>query len=263
MCLAKNDKIWYNISMKVGDCMQRYFVKKENIFGNNINIDGDDHYHITKVMRMKIGDKIIACDNHSSWLVQIDSFTNDRVITTIIEELNEKKELPVKITIAHGLVRREKMEEVIDKITQLGASFYQPVVMEFCNVKYNDDKIEKKLERMNKIAKEASEQSHRTHLLEVLKPIHFKDFLKRKDEFDLCLYAYEVVSKDQSLKKVLQTKGFQNILILIGPEGGISEKEASRLNELNFIPVSLGPRILRTEVAPTYVLTAISYELEG
>lgn len=242
--------------------MQRYFIKKENVFSNSIYIKGDDYYHITKVMRMKSGDKIIVCDNHSSWLVQIESFTNDTVVTKIIEQLNEKKELPVNITIAHGLVRREKMEEVVDKITQLGASFYQPVVMEFCNVKYNDDKIDKRIERMNKIAKEASEQSHRTRLLEVLKPISFKEFLKQKDSFDLCLYAYEVVCKDKKLKEVLQSKKFKNILILIGPEGGISEKEAICLNESNFIPVSLGPRILRTEVAPTYVLSAISYELE-
>lgn len=248
--------------MKVGESMQRYFVEKSNIMNNKVYIDGDDYYHITKVMRMKKKDQIIVCDNSLSWLVEIETFTNDTVIATIIEQLDEKKELPVNVTIAHGVVRREKMEEVINKITQLGASFYLPVNMEFCNVKFNDEKLDRKMERMNKIAKEASEQSHRTHLLEVLKPITFKDFISQKSNYDLCLYAYEVTSKDRSLKEILQTKKYQNILILVGPEGGISEKEVSILNEAKFIPISLGPRILRTEVAPTYILSAISYELE-
>ena len=83
-----------------------------------------------------------------------------------------------------------------------------------------------------------------------------------KNEYDLCLYAYEVIDKDESLKNILKQKKYQNILILVGPEGGISLKEVEMLNSVGFIPISLGPRILRTEVAPTYVMAAISYELE-
>ena len=83
-----------------------------------------------------------------------------------------------------------------------------------------------------------------------------------KDEYDLCLYAYEITSKDKSLKEILKSKTYKNIFIVIGPEGGISDKEVKLMNENNFIPVSLGPRILRTEVAPTYAMAAISYELE-
>ena len=134
--------------------------------------------------------------------------------------------------------------------------------MERCNVKLNDEKLNKKVDRMNKIAKEASEQSHRTRKLVVESPIDFKNLLKFKNEYDLCLYAYEVIDKDESLKNILKQKKYQNILILVGPEGGISLKEVEMLNSVGFIPISLGPRILRTEVAPTYVMAAISYELE-
>lgn len=136
------------------------------------------------------------------------------------------------------------------------------VNMERCNVKLNDEKLNKKVDRMNKIAKEASEQSHRTRKLVVENPIDFKNLLKFKNEYDLCLYAYEVIDKDESLKNILKQKKYQNILILVGPEGGISLKEVEMLNSVGFIPISLGPRILRTEVAPTYVMAAISYELE-
>lgn len=242
--------------------MQRYFVNPENVFENKIIISDSDYHHISKVMRMKVGDSVICCDGTKSYKCVISQISINDVILEIVEVLNENKELPVKVTIAHGITRREKMEEVIDKITQLGASFYLPINMERCNVKFNDEKLDRKMERMNKIAKEASEQSHRTALLEVLKPITFKEMVNLKDQYDLCLYAYEITSKDKPLKQVLKEYSYKNILILFGPEGGISDKEVDFLNKNNFLPVSLGPRILRTEVAPTYAMASISYELE-
>lgn len=242
--------------------MQRYFVAINQINGNKVVILGDDFHHITKVMRMKQGDKIVVASNGKSWLCEIVDFFEKEVHARIVEELHENKELPVLVTIAHGLVRREKSEEVIDKITQLGAFEYVQVVMERSNVKLNDEKLDKKIERMNKIAKEASEQSHRTNKLLVSKPLTFKELLKNTKKYDLLLYAYEKAEQDKSLKKLLTTNKYQNILVLIGPEGGISEQEVRILEENNFLPITLGPRILRTEVAPTYVMAAISYQLE-
>ena len=242
--------------------MQRYFVDPNNVYENKVIITDGDYHHITKVMRMKEGNNVLVSDGTNSYKCVISQITDCEVVLEIIETLNEKKELPVKVTIAHGITRREKMEEVIDKITQLGASFYLPINMERCNVKFNDEKLDRKMERMNKIAKEAAEQSHRTSLLIVEKPISFKEMINLKDKYDLCLYAYEITSKDKSLKEVLKENSYKNIIILIGPEGGISDKEVDILNKNNFLPVSLGPRILRTEVAPTYAMAAISYELE-
>ena len=242
--------------------MQRYFVDPNNVYENKVIITDGDYHHITKVMRMKEGNNVLVSDGTNSYKCVISQITDCEVVLEIIETLNEKKELPVKVTIAHGITRREKMEEVIDKITQLGASFYLPIHMERCNVKFNDEKLDRKMERMNKIAKEAAEQSHRTSLLTVEKPISFKEMINLKNKYDLCLYAYEITSKDKSLKEVLKENSYKNIIILIGPEGGISDKEVDILNKNNFLPVSLGPRILRTEVAPTYAMAAISYELE-
>ena len=194
--------------------MQRYFVESSNIINGYVYINGEDYHHITKVMRMKIDDEIIVCDNQDSYLCKIIEINAECVTSQIFKKLDEKKELPVNVTIAQGVVRREKAEEVIDKITQLGANKYLMVNMERCNVKLNDEKLNKK------------------------------------------------VDKDESLKNILKQKKYQNILILVGPEGGISLKEVEMLNSVGFIPISLGPRILRTEVAPTYVMAAISYELE-
>lgn len=242
--------------------MQRYFIKKDNILNNMALIKDDDYYHITKVMRMKLHDHIIICNNEDSWLAEIENITSDTVVVRLKEKLIEKKELPANVTIAHGIVCREKMEEVIDKITQLGATNYIPIQMQRCTAKIADDKYEKKLIRMNKIAKEAAEQSHRTKLLTVEAPLTFNELLKLYDKYDLCLYAYEITTNTSTIKTLISEKKYQNILVLIGPEGGISEEEARKLSENNFIAINLGPRILRTEVAPTYVMAAISCLLE-
>ena len=243
--------------------MQRYFVNKENIDLPYIYITGDDCQHIGVVMRMKLSDKVYVSDQERSFIASILSITKEKVTLEVIEELNEHKELPYNVTIAHGLVRREKMEEVIDYITELGASKYIPVVMNRSIVKVNVDQMNKKNTRHTKIAKEAAEQSHRVKIMEVSNLETWKSFINLSKEYDLCLYAYEASPKDDSFKRILKTKKYQNILVLVGPEGGISEKEVEDLNKNGFLPITLGPRILRTQVAPLYVMAAVSYEWEA
>ena len=243
--------------------MQRYFVNKENIQLPYIYITGDDCQHIGIVMRMKPEDKVYVSDQERSFVAKIISIAKEKVTLEAVEELNEQKELPFNVTIAHGLVRREKMEEVIDYITELGASKYIPVVMNRSIVKVNVDQMNKKNARHSKIAKEAAEQSHRIKIMEVANLETWKSFIKLSKEYDLCLYAYEASPKDDSFKRILKTKKFKNILILVGPEGGISDKEVEDLKANNFLPITLGPRILRTQVAPLYIMSALSYEWEA
>ena len=159
---------------------------------------------------------------------------------------------------------KTKMEELVEKISLLGASEYLFFPMERSNVKMIDEKLDKKLYRLNKIAKEASEVAHRTKVLESINLKNFNEFIKYSKNFDYCLYAYEETNPlDGSFKDVAKKlKPNDKVLVLIGPEGGISKKEVEILNNNNFIPITLGPRILRTEVAPTYVMAALSYELE-
>lgn len=243
--------------------MQRYFVEQDAIKLPYIHITGDDCHHIGLVMRMKPGDKVYVSDQQRSFVAEIIEISKELVVLEVVEELNEQKELPFNVTIAQGLVRREKMEEVIDYITELGASSYIPVVMSRSIVKVNQEQMEKKNARYAKIAKEAAEQSHRLKIMEVKNLVSWKNFLSLSKEYDLCLYAYEASSKDDSLKQLLKAREYRNILVLVGPEGGISEKEVKELKQNGFLPISLGPRILRTQVAPLYVMSALSYEWEA
>ena len=249
------------INNKGSDYMQRYFINDLESFidlSNNILIiKGDDAHHIINVMRMNIGEKIFACYNNKTYICSIQSLSKNEVSLNIEKEIIENKELPCNVTIAHGLVRKEKMEEVIDHITEMGASFYLPVVMKRSNVKLNEEKKDKKLIRLNKIAKEAAEQSHRTKVLEVLPTTTFKEFIKNSKDYDLKLVANVDLNNPLYIGDVIKDQ--TNILVLIGPESGIDDNELKQLKENNFLMVSLGKRVLRTEVAPSYVMSIIDY----
>ena len=131
-------------------------------------------------------------------------------------------------------------------------------------IKIEEKKKQSKLERFNKIAKEAAEQSYRNVLPRVVDIVSLKqiDFSK----FDYKILCYEEAAKnneESNFKKILKSlKPNDKVAVVIGPEGGIDESEASYLIEKGFIPCALGKRILRTETAPFYVLSSISYEME-
>lgn len=240
--------------------MQRYFINNESTIDlslNTIIIKGDDAHHITNVMRMKVDECVYCCYDGITYVARINNLNAREVTLEIIETINENRELSCNVTIAQGLVRKEKMEEVIDHITEMGASSYVSVIMKRSNVKVTEDKIDKKLIRLNKIAKEAAEQAHRTKVLEVLEPMTFKKFIEYSKQYDLCLVAH--VDDNNPLYIGDAIKNEKNILVLVGPEGGIDPIEIEELKKNNFIQVSLGKRVLRTEVAPNYIMSVIDY----
>lgn len=240
-----------------GDFMQRYFINNEQINNNLITIIGEDVHHIKTVMRMRTGEEVMACTEEYCYLCEIELISNDIVRLHIKETIKENNELPVEVSIAQGLVRREKTEEVIRRITELGACEYIPVVMKRSVVKANNEK----LDRWGRIVKEASEQSHRNKLLKISSSISLKDLIKRKDEFDLCLFAhFDGESKD--LNYYINNKEIKKILVLVGPEGGFDQTEVDLLKSSGFKVVSLGKRVLRTETAPLFLMSVLSNEFE-
>lgn len=246
--------------------MQRYFINNSNIDlnSNMCFITGSDFHHIKNVMRMKINNNIYVVDeDKNAYLAEIISFDLDRVVCNIIKKLDQKVELDAYVVIAQGLVRREKTEEVLRRITELGASGYVQVAMERSIVKVKETK-DSKTERMKSIVKEASEQCHRNKLMEVYNVHTFKEFIKNFSDFDVKLFAYEEAGRQNvfNLKDKIKEAKNKKMVVLVGPEGGISENEVKLLEENGFISVGLGPRILRTETAPLYIMSAISYELE-
>ncbi|MEH7236077.1 16S rRNA (uracil(1498)-N(3))-methyltransferase [Bacillus sp. JJ1562] len=244
--------------------MQRYFVNQMS--ETQATILGEDVNHITRVMRMSVGDSIYCCYNGRVALCAITEITNDMILANVVEWVENASELPVKVCIASGLPKGDKLEYVIQKGTELGASEFVPFVAGRSIVKWDEKKGQKKVERWGKIAKEAAEQSHRTVVPGVSKPLSFKELLSFSQSFTYKVVAYEEDAKrgeSSNLARVLsQLKHGDSLFVVIGPEGGLTEKEVTTLIENEFISCSFGPRILRTETAPLYVLSAVSYYFE-
>lgn len=247
--------------------MQRYFVPVEQVQDDVVTIQGNDYHHIAKVLRMTHGEEVICVlGDKGSALVRIENITNEEVLGTVIEWLNEEKELPVQVTVVSGLPKGDKLEYIVQKGTELGASSFIPFIADRSIVKWDVKKAAKKVDRLQKIAKEAAEQSHRTVVPHVEVPLTLRQLLERANMYDVLLVAYEEEAKQNesgALCKALQTlKPGASVIVVFGPEGGLTESEVQSLRDAGFTACGLGPRILRTETAPLYVLSAVSYQLE-
>lgn len=245
--------------------MQRYFLQQP-FDGNRAVITGDDSKHIAKVMRMNAGDKIIAVDNGKAFIAVIDELTSDSAVIQKQEELQKETEQPVSVTIACGLPKGDKLDLITQKATELGMKQLIPFAAARSVVKWDAKKSGKKIERLEKIAKEAAEQCHRTEIPEIAEVQSLKQLIETADAFDVKLFADEEDAKSDEPHKLRDrlknTAPGESLLIVFGPEGGLAREETAALMEAGFLPAALGPRILRTETAPLYVLAAVSYEFE-
>ncbi|MFA6627668.1 MAG: RsmE family RNA methyltransferase [Bacilli bacterium] len=233
--------------------MQRYFIQTNQLHDHEIIIDGSDVHHIKNVMRMNIGDQILCTDeDHHTYRVQIKAI-GAVVHTSILEQIIEQTELSVRITIAQGIISRDKTEEVIKRLSELGVSSYLPVAMK--RSKFRLDQA--KFERFHKIIKEACEQSQRNTLMILQNPVAFEALETIGSTFDDKFVAH--VDTSMFLARVLPPKGIKNILFVIGPEGGFDSQELTQLQSWGYKIVHLGSRVLRTETAPLYIASICGY----
>lgn len=247
--------------------MQRYFVSIPYPEKEEFLIAGDDAHHISRVMRMQEHDRLTTVFNNGVSAVCRIVKLNDTVVLCVAEEIEEHSpELPVNVTVAHGLPKGDKLELVIQKATELGVFAIQPFAAERSIVKWDTKKSAKKIDRWNKISKEAAEQSHRHHIPAISSPISFNELGEAAKSYDAVLVAYEEQAKkgerSQFANALSSVSEGQSILIVVGPEGGLSDREVTQLEEAGAISCGFGPRILRTETAPLYALAAISYHFE-
>ncbi|GIP35849.1 16S rRNA (uracil(1498)-N(3))-methyltransferase [Paenibacillus sp. J2TS4] len=248
--------------------MQRYFIHPDRFTDDSVDITGEDAHHLVRVMRAAIGDQVICCDGiRREWIVRISSIEDGLVRAELVEPLGRSSEPGVRITIAQSLPKGDKMELVIQKGTEIGAASFLPFVSERTIVQYDGKKEAKRLERWSKIAKEAAEQAHRSRVPELASPASWKQLLTLVREADLALFCYEK-EETRQLRPLIRDKLAEarssgqppRVVVIIGPEGGFTEREALEAEAAGCVPVSLGRRILRTETAAMVALTCILYE---
>ena len=232
--------------------LQRYF---RDTSLDLFELSNDDSYHITKVMRNKIGDNVEVVIDKKLYLCEIVKI-EDLVTVKKVEEIECDSEFSFYVTIAQSLVKEQKMDLILQKSCELGVSEIIPLSAVRSIVKL-DKKEDKKLIRWNKILKEASEQSKRVVIPKVSEVMSIKELSKL--DYDLKVLC-TVNELSVSLKDVLpkELNGLK-ILFVIGPEGGFTDNEEKILVDNGFISTSVGKRVLRTETASFYALSILSY----
>lgn len=246
--------------------MYKFFVSNNQIKDKKITIVGEDVNHIKNVLRLNIDEKIIICNKNTakSYIASILNISKEKIACNIIEENSSTTESNVNIDLFQGLPKSDKMEYIIQKTTELGVKHIYPVVLERCVVKIDKKDESKKISRWQKIAESAAKQSKRDFIPTVENIINLENICKNISKYDIILLAYENEESNtikQELQKIDKREN-TNIGVVIGPEGGFTEKEVDTLIKAGAKCVTLGKRILRTETAPLVMLSDIIYEFE-
>ena len=260
--------------------MHHIFINENEIDLSNktIKIDkaSENYNHIVKSLRVKKDENVLC-----SVFPFINSYdyrskvldVNDKCVTLTIEENVNANELPVKINLYQGIAKFDKFELIIEKAVELGVYSVVPVATEYCVAKIEDKKSEKKIDRYNKISKSAAEQSKRHIVPQINEPIDFKKMIDilvdaNVKKFNLLFYenADGIVRTREVIKDIVNSVKNEDatdieVNVIIGPEGGFSDKEIELAKNANIDILSLGDRILRTETAAITALSILMYEL--
>lgn len=232
--------------------MQRYFALQ---YDDKIILRDSDIHHIRNVMRMKINDRIEVVFDKKLYICNIDCI--EPLSLSIVDTILEDNRINLDVTIALGLVKEKKMDMILQKLTELGVNEIIPVNMERSIVRLDDDRISKKMVRWNMICKEASEQSKRSCVPIIRDVIDFKDLVKIDGDVKM---VASVKERDKLLNFYLQdVDNCAKIVVVIGPEGGISDREESYLIDNGYSPVSFGNLVFRVETACIYVASVMNY----
>lgn len=212
-------------------------------------LPGDEAKHAAKVLRLKPGDPVCAMDGRGGrWDAAVEAVSGSAVTVRLLERLPDN-EPPVRVTIYQGVPKADKLELIAQKLTELGAAALVPVKMERCVVKLDAKDGAKRQERLTRIAAEAAKQCRRGVPMEIVPPLDWAGAIERMRAHDLLLVPWEDARGTRMTDIRAEKPGARDIGIVIGSEGGMSAQEVEALAAIGAVPITLGPRILRTETA--------------
>ena len=241
-----------------------FYVEPKNVNKNILKIEGEEAKHICQVLRKGEGEIIEVVDGEGiKYQVLITNTGRDWVQGKILAQIRKENEPLTHLTLAQGLIKGVRMDFLVEKITEIGVSSIIPLITEKSVVKLEKDKKEiMRLNRWKKIAISGMKQSLRSRLPKIQIPILFQELLAKVKEYDLALIACQT-KRSKSLKGVIDAKiRLKNVLLLVGSESGFTQEELDLALKTGVIPISLGPRRLRSETAGIVISSLLLYELE-
>ena len=246
--------------------MPHFFINSDQIENNTVTIsDKENYFHIARSLRARTGEKLLLLDeNKIQYETTIELITNDRIEAKISKSYPSERFLDFELYLAQSPLRSDAQNLLIEKATELGVRGVFPVKTDNCAL--NNDMIDKKISKWNKIMYEASKQCERADI-----PICYDrttiETVLNDDFFDK-IYVFCERIANKSIRDSFEEnpiKSNDKVLVIIGPEGGFSQKEFEFFNELtennkNFYMLTLGDLILKAETATTVALGNIIYE---
>lgn len=246
--------------------MPRFFIRQDQIEGDTVHIYGDDAHHISRSLRMACGEEITVCDMQGiEYRCELKQFLDGEVTADILSQRCSENEPPCFVKLFQALPKGDKLDSIIQKAVECGVGEIIPFESERCVVRMKPEAEDKKQSRRRRIAEEAAKQCGRSVIPDVRATVSFSDVLREGSGCDLCLFCYEGDGTeplgrilDGARELIKHTDKKLSISIVIGSEGGFSLSEAEKAKNCGFLMTGLGKRILRTETASGFVLSAIA-----
>lgn len=234
--------------------MHQIFVQQSQIRDNSLIITNGDYHHLVNVLRIKRNEKISVVVNRGDrYIGVVEDIKKGKLYVKLIEKIVESYENKFKIFIAQSIPKGKKFEEIVKYGTELGINGFYPIISERVIDRLNL----KKIERMRKIAKEEAQLSKRDIVPEIFDPIELKNFLYESKHFDKKFIFWEL--EEENFLENISINENESVVALIGNEGGFSIEEVNLAKSYGFQSISLGKRILRSELAPLVITTLFVY----
>lgn len=232
----------------------RIFTEQNLLSGEQIQLEESASHHLSKVLRMQPGRELILFNGAGGeFAATIHDLTKKHVIVSVAEHMVDNRESPLELELAIGISRGERFEWVLQKATELGVSKITPLITERTEVKVSGERQEKMHDRWQQILISACEQCQRNLLPHLSPAIQISDWLPKVNS-DL-----RFVLHHRDSKRLPADQQPESVTLLIGPEGGLSEREIAHALEQDFNALTLGPRVLRTETAPVAAISLVQY----
>lgn len=245
--------------------MHHFFVKQEQVKEKEIVLEGSDVNHLKNVLRVKIAEELLICDEEGKeYTCKIEEIGEEYIKARILWAEESDRELPSKIYLFQGLPKSDKMELIIQKAVELGVYEIIPVATKRCVVKLDAKKADSKVKRWQAISESAAKQAKRSVIPNIHSVLTYRDALEYAKELEGIIIPYELATDMENTRQILNMlSNKKSIGIFIGPEGGFEEDEVLSAKEAGAEEITLGKRILRTETAGLYLLSVLGYLLEG
>ena len=235
--------------------MHRFYVNPPAVDSNELRLAPEDAHHAVHVLRLKEGTTVELILEGQRFQAVLSRIRDEEVLLTR-GKLLPSTEPTLSITLFQGLPKADKMDWIVQKASELGAVRLVPVRMSRCVSRPDEKEGHRKVERWRKIAREAGKQSGRCVIPDITDPVPLSRIAPLLSRLDAAVVPWEEARSKGPISWQSAHSAIRSLGIIIGPEGGISMEEIDMLQKLGCEPITLGPRILRTETAGLACISA-------